>query len=215
MLMRRLLLVPWLLAPAAQAQELLGGYAVDARRNSPLACLDVVLLDSAGTVLRSTVSGPDGGFQLFAPAGIPLTLRFEAWGAHPVDASVAPIVAGTEDVRRYRLDFIPAFDTVGNKIDAVRTLRRFPPMPAVDVARPGWPTDMRQIGQDGNVVLRVLVDTTGRIRREGIEVLGTTHPSFTASAVAFHLRERYRVIPYEGVKRCEVIFQWHRFRLRR
>ena len=47
---------------------------------------------------------------------------------------------------------------------------------------PRYPEAMRRAGVEGDVVVKFIVDTTGRVDMGSLEVLRSTHDAFTAAA---------------------------------
>jgi len=47
---------------------------------------------------------------------------------------------------------------------------------------PHYPEMLRQAGVQGRVILEAMVDTTGRVNRDSIDVVSATHPEFVAAA---------------------------------
>ena len=45
-----------------------------------------------------------------------------------------------------------------------------------------YPEMLRQAGVQGRVILEAVVDTTGRVNRDSIDVVSATHPEFVAAA---------------------------------
>ncbi len=93
------------LVPRVLAGQQVTGKVFDATSGRPLADASVVLLDKAGTIVRGTLTEPDGSFALIAPQPGSCTLRvggsgFETWNSPPVELREGASV--NLDVRLFR-----------------------------------------------------------------------------------------------------------------
>ena len=109
---------------------------------------------------------------LTVPVGIPpVDLNI---GAIPTDYTTGPVgPIGCQDC----LGSAAADDggrTTWSLNEAMMQLREKP-------VPPRYPEVLRRAGVEGDVVVKFLVDTTGRIDMRSIEVLNTTHEAFTMS----------------------------------
>jgi periplasmic protein TonB len=63
---------------------------------------------------------------------------------------------------------------------------------------PRYPSMAERIGLEGRVLLRFVIDTTGRVDKSSIEVLETTEDQFTRPAVDAVSRARFRPAVLSG-----------------
>lgn len=92
----------------AVAQGVIAGYAVQARSNRPLRCIDVSLVDSAGRTVSATRTREEGMFEFESPAPGVYRLRFSALGIMPVESPPDTLGPTTEFERVFRLEISPA-----------------------------------------------------------------------------------------------------------
>src|SRR5512133_2598104 len=78
-----------LVARTADAQDIVG-VVTDSATNEPLRCVDVTVQDTAGHVLRRTLTAADGAFRLETPPG-PNQLEFAVWHRIPVRREVLSV----------------------------------------------------------------------------------------------------------------------------
>lgn len=105
------------------------------------------------------------------------TMIFSQHGVPPVDSfSLGPNGASSGHPRGI-LDG-------GNGDGGASTLRgRDLLMRIVRMSKPRYPESLRQSGVDGTVLVRFVVDTTGRIEPSSVVVLSSTHPLFTRAVL--------------------------------
>ena len=80
---------------------------------------------------------------------------------------------------------------------------------------PAYPPRMRDARLEGRVDVRFIVDTTGRAEPGSIQVLASTHASFTDAVRAALLRSRYQPAQARGRRVRQVVEQRFEFARRR
>lgn len=63
--------------------------------------------------------------------------------------------------------------------------------PRTDNGSPPYPLSLRSAGLEGDVRVRFIVDTVGRVEPASIEILQATHPLFGSAVATWLLRTRY------------------------
>lgn len=94
----------WATALSAQA---IRGVLVDSTSGQAVHGAFVVLVDSAGAEVARTLTDPDGGFSLVAPAGGAYHLRSERIGFRPSQSPVFPLAAGQTLQYRFAIETLP------------------------------------------------------------------------------------------------------------
>jgi periplasmic protein TonB len=84
---------------------------------------------------------------------------------------------------------IPFSDAVGNELLTTRELMM---RLTEDPVPPRYPEALRRAGVEGSVVVKFAVDTTGRVDMRSVEVLRSTHESFTAAVRETLARLKFR-----------------------
>ncbi len=128
----------------------------------------------ANAVLAAIPSFPRLDVPAIVPVGIP-----------PVDLSAAPTVeySGHGPILDSRIACErdcasrPASDTGRVSWNSADVLMRL----SEDPVPPRYPESLRRAGVEGEVVVRFLVDTMGRVDLRSVEVIRSTHESFTAA----------------------------------
>ena len=87
------------------------------------------------------------------------------------------------------------------------------------VARPGnrspdYPAALRTAGVSGDVLVRFVVDTTGRVERGSVEIISTTHPLFAEAVTRWLPRTRYKPAQAGGAPVRQMVEQRVDFALR-
>jgi protein TonB len=114
-------------------------------------------------------------FRLTAPLSVPVGIPPVdlTVGSTPIDYAAAPVgPIGCRDC----LGRAPGDgeQRTWSANEAMMQLREKP-------VPPRYPESLRRAGVEGDVVVKFLVDTTGRIDMRSIEVINSTHDAFTAS----------------------------------
>jgi periplasmic protein TonB len=76
---------------------------------------------------------------------------------------------------------------------------------------PRYPYDMRALAREGEVAAQFVVDTSGRVDMNTVEVLKTTSPSFAASVKSVLPELRFYPAEVEGRKVRQLVQQEFRF----
>jgi protein TonB len=63
---------------------------------------------------------------------------------------------------------------------------------------PRYPERLRAMGIGGRVVVRFVIDTTGRVEAEGVQVMASSHADFEAAVLAVLPRLRFRPAEWRG-----------------
>ena len=79
---------------------------------------------------------------------------------------------------------------------------------------PRFPEVMRRAGIEGEVVLKFLVDTLGRVDMASIEVVRSTHQAFTAAVIEMLPKLRFIPSAHGERKVAAVAMMPFRFKLR-
>ena len=191
------------------------GIARDGRQGTPLACLHVVLLDSAERAVAHTVTDSAGTFVLVAPAAGVYRVGFEILGWQRLEGPVDTLRDGEMRERAYPLTFgsagegvLPAAelrrgDGAGWRSASVTT-------PDADIR---FPTSMRASGKAGSVVAQYVVDARGRVRSESWRPITSTHPDYLAALRAHAPAMRYEPARLDGQPVCQLVrnqvnFEW-------
>jgi protein TonB len=87
------------------------------------------------------------------------------------------------------------------------------------IARPGnrspdYPTPLRSAGVSGEVLVRFVVDTTGRVESGSIEIVNATHPLFAEAVTGWLPRTRYEPAQAGGARVRQRVEQRIDFALR-
>lgn len=88
------------------------------------------------------------------------------------------------------------------------------PVTPVSDARPVYPLMLRAASVAGEVLVRFVVDTTGRVEPGSIEVLQTTHHAFAESVRQWLSAMRYRPAEARGMRVRQLVEQRAAFTLR-
>jgi TonB family protein len=138
---------------------------------------------------------PADGFQTVPPlAEIPLDIP-------PIDLSQRPF-----DPRDYT-----GIGTENGVADGVRStgadrsiyqantaLEGFDPAQLLSQPTPKYPAALQSAGVAGSVVVEFVVDTTGKVERQSVQIVESSHPSFEEAAQAAVLGARFRPAQLAG-----------------
>jgi hypothetical protein len=226
-----------LLTAAAPAYgQMQAGIVRDARSQSPLACVHVSLVDSAGNAVRHTVTDSLGQFYLDAPKPGAYRVRLSTFGWQPFEGPLDTLadvdfkqgsysVAFTDlpqpiqlDSLSYRLIPVEKRSDRATVDSLLAPRRRF----AEELRRredvSGWksrrieprsamfryPEGLRRAGIGGGAIVRFIVDSTGRARRESWSVIKTSHEGF-AQVLRSFLDARWTPSSNGGQPVCELV----------
>ena len=191
------------------------GIARDAGLGTPLACLHVVLLDSAARAVAHTVTDSAGTFVLVAPAAGVYRVGFEILGWERLLGPVDTLRDGEMRERAYPLTFgetpdgtpptaeLRRGEGAGWRSAAVTT-------PDADIR---FPRSMRRSGIVGSVVAQYVVDAGGRVRSDSWRPIASTHPDYLAALRAHAPAMRYEPARLDGRPVCQLVrnqvkFEW-------
>jgi len=168
-------------AAPASAQGYVGGHLLDSATASPLPCVQVSLVDTAGLVVARQLSSSDGAFQLDAPPQGAYRLRFFIWGHDPMLGPVELLEPSTERARRYLLNFREESKPLywqPSQLDTAADAPSGLPMNLKEVPL-RYPHELRMSGVQGDVRAHFVVDSTGRVVPTTVQIVRSTHHEFT------------------------------------
>jgi TonB family protein len=168
-------------AVPASAQGYIGGHLLDSATASPLPCVQVSLLDTAGQVVARQMSSSDGAFQLDAPPRGAYRLRFFIWAHDPMLGPVELLEPSTERARKYLLTFREESKPQRwqrSQLDTAADAPSGPPMNPKEVSL-RYPQELRLSGVQGDVTAHFVVDSTGRVVPMTVQIVRSTHHEFT------------------------------------
>lgn len=113
-----------------------------------------------------------------------------------------------------RLDPVSMASGAGSSIYTTDRVER-QVSPSEHNGRPGYPTGLRAAGVEGDVILRCVVDTTGRVEAASITVVAATHQQFADAAVGWLVKTRYAPAQIGGRAVRQLVEQRVGFSLRR
>ena len=219
MLLRSLVFATAILAsapvPAHAQPPAQSGIARDARLGTPLACLHVVLLDSAARAVAHTVTDSAGTFVLVAPAAGVYRVGFEILGWERLLGSVDTLRDGEMRERAYPLTFgetaegsLPAAEL--RRGDGTSWRSAAASNPDADIR---FPKSMRGSGTVGSVVAQYVVDAGGRVRPDSWRPVVSTHAEYLAALRAHAPAMRYEPARLDGRPVCQLVrnqvtFEW-------
>lgn len=168
-------------AAPAYAQGYIGGYLLDSATASPLPCVQVSLIDTAGRVVARQMSSSDGAFQIDAPPEGAYRLRFFIWSHEPMFGPVELLEPSTARARKYLLTFREESKPQRWLRSQLDTAADAPPGPPLNPAKdpPRYPPELRMSGIQGDVTAHFVVDSTGRVVPMTVQIVRSTHHAFT------------------------------------
>jgi TonB family protein len=90
-----------------------------------------------------------------------------------------------------------------------------PVVPRADNASPAYPASLRAAGLEGDVLVRFVVDTSGRVELSSIGIVQATHPLFAEAVRRWLTRTRYTPAEVAGRPVRQLVEQRVGFTLRR
>lgn len=221
---------------AVSAQMVEAGIARDAKLGTPLECLHVALLDSAGGAIAHTVTDSAGQFQLEAPRPGAYRVQFLVYGWEPLAGPVDTLDEGSFTQRIYPLTFgnllVPdsSYERPPEGVTARETREKYRRLEAylrgleadgawrsrrtiprdVEIR---YPDRLRMARVEGSVLGRFIVDSTGRARADSWLTIAATHPDFESAVKGSLPRSRWHPARNAGRAVCELIFDYTRFYL--
>jgi hypothetical protein len=184
------------------------GMARDAQRGTPLACLHVMLLDTADHAVAHAVTDSAGTFVLVAPAAGTFRVGFEIFGWDRLVGPVDTLRDGDMRERAYPLTFA---DSLQGELSEPAELRRredaswrsaAATRPDADIR---FPVSLRGSRTPGRVVVQYVVDTNGRVRADSWHPIVSTHPDYLAALRAHAPAMRYEPARQDGRPVCQLV----------
>ena len=223
------------LVPARLSAQLVeAGVARDAKLGTPLACLHVALLDSAGKAVQHTVTDSTGQFMLEAPRPGRYRVQFVIYRWEPLAGPVDTLKEGAFKQRVYPLTFANMLiaDTssvrqqgVAAKKDNREKVQEIDDYLRRDESYAGWqsrkamrfsygmkyPDDLFSKGVGGSVLARFIVDPTGLARPGSWVTLFATNPEFEDAVKSKLSDARWMPAQNAGKPVCELVMDFTRF----
>jgi hypothetical protein len=223
------------LAPARLSAQLAeAGVARDAKLGTPLACLHVALLDSAGRAIQHTVTDSVGQFLLEAPRPGKYRVQFLIYRWEPLAGPVDTLAEGTFKQRVYPLAFANMLvaDTssvrqqgAAAKRDSREKVQAIDDLLRADESESGWqsrramrfsyglkyPEDLFTKGVGGSVLARFIVDATGLARPGSWVTLFASNPEFEDAVKSKLPDARWMPAQNAGKPVCELVMDFTRF----
>lgn len=221
------------LVPArAMAQPTVAGIVRDARFGTPLECLHVALVDTAGASVAHTVTDSAGEFLLEAPRPGIYRPKFIVQGWEPLGGAFDTLADVDFRQHAYSLAFtnmiqrggasgpLPvehseaaAPEMNGNpdavqpfEIDGTWQNRR-----AIPGVGPRYPNGRRRAGATGTVLAQYVIDSTGRARESSWRLIHTSHADFESAVRASLATGRWRPARNKGAPVCEMVLDFTQF----
>ncbi|HEX7977320.1 MAG TPA: hypothetical protein VF461_01860 [Gemmatimonadaceae bacterium] len=222
-------------APARlSAQMVEAGVARDAKSGTPLECLHVALIDSAGRAVQHTVTNASGQFMLEARRPGKYRVQFLIFRWEPLVGPVDTLAEGAFKHRVYPLTFANMLVTDTSSVrqqgdaakrDSKEKVQEIDDLLRADESYAGWQSRramrfsgglhypdslfMRTIG--GSVLARFIVDATGRARPASWVTLFATHPEFENAVKSTLPDARWMPAQNAGQAVCELVMDYTRF----
>jgi hypothetical protein len=223
------------LVPANLSAQLVeAGIARDAKRGTPLECLHVALLDSAGRAVQHTVTDSTGQFLLEAPRPGKYRVQFLIYRWEPLVGPVDTLAEGAFKHRVYPLTFanmlVADTATVSQQGAAAKgntreRVREIDDLLRADESYAGWrsrramrfssglkyPPDLFMNSVGGSVLARFIVDRTGFARDNSWVTLFASHPQFEEAVRSKLSDARWMPAQNAGQAVCELVMDYTRF----
>jgi hypothetical protein len=216
------------------AQMVEAGIARDANRGTPLECLHVALLDSAGRAVQHTVTDSAGQFLLEAPRPGAYRVQFLVYRWEPLVGPVDTLAEGAFKHRAYPLAFANMlvadtgavrFQAEGTRRDNLEKVKEIDELLRAEESYSGWqsrramrfayglqyPPDLFTAGTGGSVLARFIVDRTGLARRDSWVTLFASHPQFEEAVRGKLSDARWMPAQNAGAPVCELVMDYTRF----
>jgi TonB family protein len=201
-------------ATSASAQSI-SGEVVEAMTAQPLRTYPVRLYylaqGDSTTACDSTTTDERGLFQ-FGGVG-PGAYRVEFGPSASRLASGARVEAGTRDTSIALRFKVPVLELGGAQAFSSKDVQEVAQQRAVIPVR--YPEDLRSLAISGEVDVRFIVDTTGRVRAGSVTVLRSTHPSFTRAVTEYLRTTKYHPARVGGIAVAQLVEQPFTFSLDR
>jgi hypothetical protein len=228
-----LLLVAALGATRASAQPTMAGVARDANLGTPLQCLHVAMLDSAGNAVAHTVTDSAGEFMLEAKRPGVYRVEFIIPGWEHLSSLPDTLTESDFHQHQYPLTFtkMTGVDSVLGLMPRMRTEGLTPEerermeadrrreaesawssvrvMPMQTGLR--YPNHLREKGIGGYVLAQFVVDSTGKARRETWQLVHATHADFETARRSSLAEQRWTPARNGDKHVCELVRDYTRF----
>ena len=184
------------------------GIARDAKRETLLPCLHVMLLDTADHAVAHAVTDSAGTFVLVAPAAGTYRVGFEIFGWDRLVGPVDTLRDGDMRERAYPLAFGDSLPRENSDPAALRQ-REDASWRSAAATRPDadirFPVSMRGSRTPGSVVAQYVVDVNGRVRADSWRLIVSTHPDYLAALHAHAPAMRYEPARLDGRPVCQLL----------
>ena len=220
--------------PPASAQIVEAGVARDATLGTPLECLHVALIDSAGSPLAHTVTDAAGQFQLEAPRPGVYRVQFLIYGWEPLVGPLDTLVQGSWKEKAYPLSFSERVKLPGEvatrapsspqdnreRYQKLNVILRngesdstWRSREAIHLSDHAIRYPDRRLGTNdtGVVLARFIVDSTGRARPNSWRTLAATHRDFVDAVSRTMPKTRWTPARLAGRPVCELVMDYTRF----
>jgi hypothetical protein len=223
------------LAPARLSAQLVeAGVARDAKLGTPLVCLHVALLDSAGKAIQHTVTDSTGQFLLEAPRPGKYRVQFAIYRWEPLVGPVDTLAEGAFKHRVYPLTFANMLiaDTssvrqqgAAAKRDSREKVQEIDDLLRAGESYSGWqsrramrfsyglkyPEELFLKGVGGSVLGRFIVEPTGLARKDSWVTLFASNPQFEDAVKSKLPDARWMPAQNAGEPVCELVMDYTRF----
>jgi TonB family protein len=207
------LLLVCALAPPVGAQNIVGGFAVEPEKRRPLACIEVVMVDSGGRVVAHTRTAHDGSFQFDSPDSGRYRYRFEMLDHESLYSPFVSLDKSSTTAEQFQLDFGDPLKTT--RTPPSDTAADAGPWPKPTNRGPRYPPDLRGSEVDGDVLMRFVIDSAGTVDQATIRVLRSNDREFTESVQAFLRRARFEPAHRNHRPVCSLVDMPFEFRISR
>lgn len=179
-----------LVAAPLSAQGYIGGFVLDSATKTPLPCIQVALLDTAGHAVVRQLTLDDGAFQFDAPPRGTYRLAFALWSHEPLITASEELSPTVEHARTYALNFRKVPDSTRYADSAADA----PPVPLLGVgSHPESPHYILGSGaKEYRATFDVLVDSTGKAVPSSVKVTSSTHPKYGENVEKWLKRAKFK-----------------------
>lgn len=190
--------------PAGASAQMAGGKVVDARARRPVKGVTVVIRNVATDAAVQVDTDSAGMFTLFpADSGrYVIVFRREMDILHYPDTLT--LTADSVFRKLFVLEFPPALEIVLN--DSVDT-----PVVPLGMLRARFPEDLAERGFEGSVVVRFVVDTTGRADMATFRIVRSTDDAFSRAVRESVRSARFRPASSRGRKVPQLVTRTFNF----
>lgn len=192
-----------LLSAPLRAQTI-GGRVVDRTTTRPLRALAVRVLDDSDHVVAESRTDTSGIFYAVLASPARVRLRFALDSLDTFDTDSFTVEYGGFYQRQFMIERAPIFTDVQveKQVAQVRSS-----------ILPRYPAELKDRGITGDVLVRFVVDSAGRIRPGSIRVLQSSDPAFTDAVLTALHSARYLPAEIGGRRVMQMVQQPFSFRL--